>query len=65
MTTSLDSGSSGAQAASMHRFYSYLLDLISPGISQLLGDPSPTVRSARTVEINKLMKKVNVTVRVL
>ena len=49
----------------LHQIYSHLLDPISPGISQLLGDGFPTVRYARTVKINKPMRRGNVKVRVL
>ena len=69
MTTSHDSSDLEAhwqavETQGLHQIYSHLLDLISLGISQLPGDGFPTVRYARTVEVNKPMRG-NVKVRVL
>ena len=65
MTTPYDSKDLEAQTEGLHQIYSHLLDLISPSISQFLGDGFPTVRFARTAEINKPTRKGNAKVRVL
>ena len=65
MTTTQDSKDLEAQMEGLHQIYCHLLDLISPGISQLLGDGFPTVRFARTAEVNKPTRKGNAKVRLL
>lgn len=65
MTTAHDSRDLEAQTEGLHQILSHLLNLISLGASQLLGKGFLSVRFARTVEMNKPMRKLNVMVRVL